>query len=308
MRRAIAGIVCLLAAAPAARGDEVWLGEGVVVPRLSASLRARATDTVAEVLCDVGDAVKKDQVLARLDDKAARLDLRLAQLGVRKREAELKQAKAKADAAKARLAHAKAEFDRAKQLGNAADKETLARKEADYAQAGAAVAEAEAALDLGSTELEIARTFLEAEQLKLDHLTVRAPFDGVVVARYAVAGEFVRADQALVDLIGRPYLVEAAVPERLLAYVSVGRPVEVRVGKDRAARMMAGKVIRMAVNLDPRSRMLRMEIDLPDPKATLRPGTLVEVKTDETDAEKKEREKEEGKEKEKEKDKEKEKE
>jgi multidrug resistance efflux pump len=298
MRRTALGTLLLIVAVAPARAEDVWIAEGVVLPRHTASLHVRVPETVLEVTHDIGDAVKKGEVLIRLDDRQAKAELKLAVLSVKKKELERKLAQAKIESAKASLDGAKAAADRVQRIKGPASQEELARTAADVARLSAEVQAAEVQAELAALDVEIAKLYVAAEEAKLDLLTVRAPFDGLVAARNVQPGDYARGDQALMDVLAGPFIVEAVVPEKFVPYAKVGRPVEVRVTKDRMIQLVPGKIRRVAVVLDTRNRTLRMEIELTDPKINLLPGSVAEVKTqdDEKEPEKKTGKDEKGKE------------
>src|SRR6185369_11346426 len=85
---------------------------GYVVARRQATVSAKVTGKVAEVLIEEGMKVKAGQVLARLDSSNVETSMRLA-------EAQLHAARAALDETKARLDQAQREFQRAAQLAKA---------------------------------------------------------------------------------------------------------------------------------------------------------------------------------------------
>src|SRR5271166_2320608 len=82
--------VILGALASAARADDPWLFQGVIVPKTNLTLRIHSPQTVSEVVADVGDNVKKGDALIRCDDRQAKIDVQIAEIALKKAEVELK--------------------------------------------------------------------------------------------------------------------------------------------------------------------------------------------------------------------------
>ncbi len=269
----------VLSMAPAfSRADETWTGDGVVVSKLSVGLRTRSPQTVVAVLCDIGDRVKQGQVLVRFDDRQARAERALVVLNVKKKEIECKQAEAKASVARASVDRQKADTERVLQLVKSAVVSTgeVDRAQAELKRALAEVALAETQIEMARLEVDVARAQLELEDLKIDHLTMRAPFEGMVVARNCAPGETIASpENPLVQLMGGPYLVELAMPERLLSAIKVKHPVEVIVGE----KTVKAEIALVAAVSDPQNRAFKVQVTLPgDAQSLVRPGMVVRVR------------------------------
>jgi multidrug efflux pump subunit AcrA (membrane-fusion protein) len=115
-----------------------------------------------------------------------------------------------------------------------------------------------------------------------------APFDGVVARRQVNRGDLVQASTATrtTPSGGSLYTLQRIdtirvfcdVPENDVPQLHVGAPAIVKpagfVGKP-----FIGKVTRFSLRLDPETRNMRTEIDLPNPKEQLYPGTYAQVST-----------------------------
>ena len=113
-----------------------------------------------------------------------------------------------------------------------------------------------------------------------DYQSVVAPFDGVVTQRNIDIGSLVQADATSgtfmftlmqTDVIRDPALCAAG---RGLRRRSRGSRPCVRV-PEIPGRVFPGKVTRIANALQPASRTLMTEIDVPNPDHTLTPGILL---------------------------------
>ena len=171
-----------IVATPASSGGgaaAVLNASGYVIARRQATVSAQVTGKVAEVHVEEGMVVKKDQLLARLDDSTVRpsYELALRQLeAARKELAEIE----------VRLAEAERSLRRTTELRS--DKLV---SEAALDQAQSEVAALRARLEASRSQVKVAEGTVRVREQNLDDLLVRAPFDGVVVSKDAQPGEIV---------------------------------------------------------------------------------------------------------------------
>ncbi len=125
----------------------------------------------------------------------------------------------------------------------------------------------------------------QAEVGRLESLhgfdTVVAPFNGVVTRRNIDVGRLVNAgsvtaDQALFEVASTERLkLVLGVPQAYAAQVHPGLPVEVTLAEQPGVKVQ-GKVARTASAIDPATRTLQTEIDVPgNTAASLLPGAYV---------------------------------
>ncbi len=198
---------------------------GYVVPQRKAAVASKVTARLEELFVEEGNKVKKDQVLARLEnaDLAA---------GLRQAEANLNVARSSVDQARAELNDARVNFEREKRL---LAKEFTTRSvydaaEARYKKALASVAGAESSVRARQAAVREARVSLE-------YTYIRAPFDGVVLTKNADVGDIITpigaastAKAAVVTLADMSSLkVEADVSESNLGKLKVGQPCQIQL-------------------------------------------------------------------------------
>ena len=107
-------------------------------------------------------------------------------------------------------------------------------------------------------------------------VTVRAPLDGVVVEKPAVAGQAVDETKPLLTIADLSQVwVEAAVPADSLAQVVTGMPA--RVSVNAAPKQLDGMVSFVGPILGETTRMATARVTLPNPGLRLRPGMLATV-------------------------------
>jgi RND family efflux transporter MFP subunit len=123
----------------------------------------------------------------------------------------------------------------------------------------------------------------EANVKRLDALEdfkiVKAPFEGVVTVRNTDIGGMVNAGSGnplFVVARIKPLRIYINVPESMAQDVSVGDGAELKFSEF-PERTFAGKVVRTAGAIDPTSRTLRTEVDVPNEDGQLFPGAYMQV-------------------------------
>jgi HlyD family secretion protein len=226
--------------------------EGTLVARHELAIGAETPGSRIEaVLADEGDRVVKGQVLVRLDTAVL--------------QAQLRHAEAMAQAAAASAASTAADFRRADEIRGTG---AVSVEQVDERRAAAR----SAAAHLVAAQAEVGEL-----QTRIAAADLRAPADGVVVARNAEPGAITAAgDAPLFRLIeGGLVQCDAEVPQDALQPLAPGLEVELRIGAPGQESLIKGSVRAIAPTLDPRSRLGIVHIALPlDPR--LRPGAFVQ--------------------------------
>jgi len=152
---------------------------GYVVARRMATVSAKITGKVREVLIEEGQRVEEGQIMATLDpiDADAQRSLSQAQLGA---------ARSQVNGVRARLVEAEAN---AKRLSSLAHQQLVSKSQYDTAIAQRDSLRAE--LVTAQRNANVAADSLRIADLGVDNTVVRAPFAGVVTAKAAQPGEIV---------------------------------------------------------------------------------------------------------------------
>jgi RND family efflux transporter MFP subunit len=196
---------------------------GYVTARRQATVSAKITGKVREVLIEEGMRVQEGQVLARLDDAEARAQVELAR-------AQLAAARSQVDEARAQARQAQRDLVRQEELSA---KKLVSVAVLDAARAEAETSEARAQSALRG--VEVASEALKVAEVELDNTVVRAPFSGVVTVKAAQPGEMISPISAgggftrtgigtIVDMDSLEIQVD--VNESLINRVQAGQPVE----------------------------------------------------------------------------------
>src|SRR5690606_25808897 len=152
---------------------------GYVVARRMATVSAKVTGKVREVLIEEGQHVEAGEVLATLDPVDANAQRELA-------EGYLAAARSQVTGVQAQLQEAEAQAQR---LGSLVEQQLVSRSQ--YEQAVAARDALRAQLTTARGNAKVAGDQLDIVELGVDHTIVRAPFAGVVIAKAAQPGEIV---------------------------------------------------------------------------------------------------------------------
>jgi RND family efflux transporter MFP subunit len=245
-------------------GDVQALEETTVYPRTSGYLK--------RWLVDIGDQVKEGQLLAEIDTPD--VDQQLLQA-----KASLGQLKAKQLTAEATFRLADTTRRRYDELDkqNAASKLEVDQHRADAETAQAALEAAKA--DVKGGEADVMRLTTLQEFSK-----VYAPFDGTITARNVEIGQLLTngnsSGQTLFHIAKtNPVRVFVNVPQMYSPGVKAGLKAELVV-REMPGRRFVGQVARTAGAIDPTTRTLLTEVDVPNDKHLLLTGSYVQVKMD----------------------------
>ena len=244
---ALAGIETEPARAAAATGGLIVPGTIVADASRVASVNARASGILRQVLAEVGTTVRKGDALAILASPDAAASL------------------SRVEMAQARLRATRAEHERVQKLLDAriaSERELIAaRRDLDEVEAQLAAARAEAgplgAIGAGGV------------------YTLRAPMDGLVLERAASVGQLIHPDEALFTLVdARQLWVELDVPERQLAGVSIGSGAEVALID---GQRLVTRIDHISPIIDPATRTARARGSLPNADGRIRINSRVRV-------------------------------
>lgn len=191
---------------------------GRLVARQNGVVAARAAERVAIVEVQVGDRVKRGDVLARLADDRLASERQL-------RAASSEAARAAVARDRATLAKARQALERHDQLkGSTAyrkDRTEDAQRDVEIAQAALARSQADAAAAMAQLELA---------EIAVADASVRAPYDGVVTIKHTTAGAYVRVGDPVVSLLNDSEIeIEADIPADRLAALPPGTTIEAEV-------------------------------------------------------------------------------
>jgi len=224
--------------------------------------------------------VRAGQVLAEID--APEVDQQIHQA-----EAAIEQADAAAEQAQANLEQGRANRDLARITAERTQRLTergiSPQQEGDQSRAQLAAQDAnvqalEKAILAQRSNLAAGRANLARLQELQGYRLVKAPFDGVITVRNVDVGALVSTGNTLLYRIAqtRTLRTYVNVPQAYVTAVRVGQTATLTVSH-LPGRRFAGTVARTANALDPATRTMLVEVDVPNADGTLFPGTYAEV-------------------------------
>jgi RND family efflux transporter MFP subunit len=250
----------------------------------TADLFAKVTGYLSDVRVDIGDHVKAGQVLAIIDIPELEQQLAEDQAQLASKQSALETARRQVDHDRANRALQDITLKRNEVLlkDQWVPAQMVDQNRADAAVARANVGIAKANRTLAARQIDLAAATVEKTKALLAYTQIVAPFDGVVARRLVNRGDLVQPPTG--TLMKPPFTVQridtirvfSDVPENDVPYLHIGNPAIVKPsGFD--GNPFIGKVTRFSLRLDPETRNMRTEIDLPNPEERLYPGMYATV-------------------------------
>jgi RND family efflux transporter MFP subunit len=251
------------------------LGQDLVLPGETAAwyettIYARVNGYVAKWLVDIGDHVKKGQVLATIETPELDAELQAARAQLKASEAQVGARKAEAEFSKTTN-----ERWRDSPKGVVSEQERESKK-ADYESSEARLYAANAQVNLDKSKVDQYNALTEFKQVK-------APFDGTITERKIDIGNLVTAGSgstttplyrmAQTD----PLRVFADVPQSAAGeLMNAGAPAEI-LATGAVGGVFSGKIARSAESINAQARTMRVEVDMPNGNHALVPGMYVNI-------------------------------
>jgi membrane fusion protein, multidrug efflux system len=219
---------------------------GSLDAELNATVRAQIAGSIVSTDADVGQTVKKGQLLGRIDASG----LQDAYLS----------AKSAVSAAEATAAVAQRNLQRSQTLLQAG---AIAQRDLETAQTQAASAQA---------AREDAKSRLATAQKNFDNTRITAPFDGIVSQKSVSPGDVVQPGGALFTVVDPSTMrLVASVPSDQVSMLRVGTDVTFTV-TGYLGQEFHGKVTRVSPAVDPTTRQVQIIASIPNKSHTLITG------------------------------------
>ncbi len=221
---------------------------GSIQPERRADLRAEVSAVVLQVFKENGDAVRKGDLLMRLDDTAIRDSLASAEESAR--------------ASGQAFEQAERQVQRLKTLQSQGMTSMQALEDAEVRRNNA------------QSDLAAARSRVVAARQQLQRTEVRAPFDGIVSERKASAGDTAQIGKELVKVIDPASMrFEGLVSADRMHEIQPGQTVDFRVNGFPQASF-TGKVKRIDASANATTRQVEVLVSFADPAAAPRVAGL----------------------------------
>ena len=253
---------------------------GTMQALTEAPILARTDGYLKRRLVDIGDRVRAGQVLAEIDAPEVDQQIHQAEAAIEQAEAAAEQAKATLEQGRANRELARITAERTQRL---TERGISPQQEGDQSRAQLAAQDAnvqalEKAIlaqrsNLAATKANAARLH-ELQGYRL----VKAPFDGVITLRNVDVGALVSSGNTLLYRIAQTSTLRTYlnVPQNDVNSVHVGQAAIVHVTQY-PGRSFRGAVTRAARALDPSTRTMLVEVDVPNGDGALLPGTYADV-------------------------------
>ena len=203
-----------------------------------ATVVARVGGVVEQVLVEEGQAVRKGQALARLDDERLALEVRRTEVQLQKLESVFRR------------------------METMHEKQLISNEEFEQAR----------------SDYEAQKVARDLAKLELEHATVRAPIGGLVSERMVKTGNMIGANAPAFRITGTdPLWAVLHVPERELQTLRAGQTALIRLDAV-PGRTFSGTVARVSPVVDPETGTFRTVVEIRDPSRTAKPGMFGRVR------------------------------
>jgi len=227
--------------------DLTWSAEAVIEAVRQSTVSAQIAGRIVELRFDVGDYVKKGEVIVRIDERSTGQALAASQAQARE-----------ADAA---ARNARLQLERARQLfaQKFVSQAALDRTEADYKQAQARLS----AMLAGAGQAATERSFA----------TIVAPYSGVVSARHVELGELAVPGKPLMTGFDPSTLRAVAnVPQVQVAEIQASGRARIEVPA--TGRWFDVRQLTVVPSADPRTHTTQVRLELSDDVRGIYPGVF----------------------------------
>ena len=254
------------ASAPAAAQAE-FIASGPIIVEDQVDVAAQRDGVIAEVFVEPGTAVKKGQLLARMDDRQIAADLEAARARTRSTEADLKNWQAEAKVLEA-------DYARAEKLWEA---QIIPKEQLDHARYKAESDQWD--VKRVSELLANSKESEHSLELELEKTRITAPFSGVVARRYIRVGQSVAKNDRLFWVTAvAPLRIRVTLPERFLGRVRPGAMVAVSPAEAAdPSRQYRARVIQVSPVVDPSSDTIEVLAQFSGDTTALRPGMRADL-------------------------------
>jgi len=276
---------------------------GSLAADVQTDVQPQTAGKIVAVGVNMGSAVKKGQMLVRLEaaDYKLRVDQAVAQLdnarasvrqaeekiGLRSNQQFVPERVAEVSAARANFDLAESNFQRAQKLVESGD---VSRSEYDqrksqrdtlrqvYESTIAQARQNYAAVLVARTNITNAQTQVSMAQRTLSYTVVAAPIDGFVLDRPVDLGAYVSTTTKIATIVRtNPLWIRIDIPEQAVPQIKNGQSISLTTSSF-ADRSFSGRVARISPNVSATSRTLTVEAQIDNGGGALKPGQFGTVR------------------------------
>src|SRR6266702_1902839 len=276
---------------------------GSLAADVQTDVQPQTAGKIVAVGADMGSAVKKGQMLVRLEaaDDKLRVDQAVAQrenaraavkqaeekIGLRSNQQFVPERVADVSAARANYDLAESNLQRAQKLVESGD---ISRAEYDqrksqrdalrqvYESAIAQARQNYAAVLVARTNVTNAQTQVDLARRTLSYTVVTAPIGGYVLERPVDVGTYVSTTTKVATIVKtNPLWIRIDIPEQAVQQIKAGQSVSLST-TSWPDRTFSGRVARISPNVSASSRTLTVEAEIDNGSGALKPGQFGTVR------------------------------
>jgi RND family efflux transporter MFP subunit len=240
---------------------------GTLLPSRRVTIASKVSGQLIELSVNIGDAIRRGQVLARLDDSEIR--------------EEVNQVRAEVMVARANLAEAESSLELARRdlnrITSLRSQDFVTQSEREVVEAR--VAEREARLSVAEASLTLREASLRRAEIRLGYTAIEASWEDddeerFVSQRFLDAGSLVSVNQPILEVVSLQNLIgQFFVSETDFYQLRPGMPVEVSVAGPRT-QVVQGTIARLSPQFSAESRRALVEVSIPNNNRALNPGVF----------------------------------
>lgn len=276
---------------------------GDIAPLMQVDLFPKISGYLERIHVNLGDPVRQGQTIAQIDRtdylqkvreaeaRVAQAMASLAEIETGTRTEELRQAEEAVRGAQSRYENARLHRER---MGSLYQRQVISKKEWDVAEMEFTVAEAQLAssrehlklLREGAREevrraaqarLKETEAILAQERIRLQHTQMIAPFSGEISRKFVDAGALVSPSTPMVTLIHTETLkVVANILEKDIPLVKTALKAKITT-ESFPGKVFEGRITRISSALEPATRTLQTEIEIPNGERLLKPSMFAKI-------------------------------
>lgn len=267
---------------------------GTTRPAQQVVLRAQVAGEVIGLPVDVGDEILRGDVIAQLNGDLQITHLNQAQAELSARRAETAQAEVSISVAQSSVVQAQATLDQARvdavRLRQLANQGAISEQEAEAAElavtnaqeavnsARAQVTAQQQAVAAAAGQIDAQQAVVAQNRQQLAYTDLRSPLTGVVLSRQVDVGDFVESGATVLELGDLSILeVIVQVSELSIGRLSVGQPAQVQLDAFPSEGEIEGKIERIAPVADSTSRLVPVQVSIPNIGGQIGSGLLARV-------------------------------
>ncbi|NET01662.1 MAG: efflux RND transporter periplasmic adaptor subunit [Sphaerospermopsis sp. SIO1G1] len=266
---------------------------GNATPYRTVSVRSQVEGRLIALNLDVGDRVKRGQIISQIDNVLLKASLQQA-------EAELATSQSEVVRAKAQISNAQAEVEKAKlellQAQSDSQRQQKLFKEGAISEQTAQQAKTTAltsqkalkaaieqvrtekqAVEAGQGRVFAQKALVKAAKERLSYSQIISPITGVVAEKVTEPGNLLQPGNEVIKIADLSRIkVIVQVSELELSKVQVGQSVKVRLDAF-PNETIIGRVSRISPTADPRARLIPVEVVIPNSEGKIASGLLARV-------------------------------